>query len=88
VIVTAPLPRPRSGITRPSPKKTRSLDERPKGMNPAWGDAQIVLDFYQTCLRLLVWLLAAFACLGILASVMLLCLECLPSSRSAIPEEA
>ena len=52
-------------------------------MNKAWMDVQFVFDLYQTFLTLLVWLLATFACLGILASVMLLCLECLPSSRSA-----
>ena len=52
-------------------------------MNTAWGDAQFALDFYQTCLTLLVWLLASFGCFGILATVMLLCLECIPFTRSA-----
>ena len=55
-------------------------------MTTTWVDAQIVLDFYQTCLTLLVWLLATFACLGILASVMFLCVECatpLPDHRAA-----
>jgi len=52
-------------------------------MTTTWVDAQIVLDFYQTCLTLLVWLLASFAGLGILASVMFLCLECAtPLTRS------
>jgi len=52
-------------------------------MNTAWMDGQIVLDFYQAFLTLLVWLLASFACLGVLASVLLLCLECSPSTGSA-----
>jgi hypothetical protein len=55
-------------------------------MDTAWVDAQIVLDFYQTFLMLLVRLLASFACLGILASVMFLCVECaapLPDLRAA-----
>ena len=51
-------------------------------MSTAWMDAQLVVDFYQICLTLLVWLLATFACLGVLASVVLLCLECPPFSRS------
>ena len=52
-------------------------------MDTAWMDAQLVVDFYQTCLTLLVWLLAAFACLGVLASVLLFCLECSLSTGSA-----
>jgi len=55
-------------------------------MTTTWVDAQIVLDFYQACLTLLVWLLASFACLGILASVMFLCVEFatpLPDHRAA-----
>jgi hypothetical protein len=36
-------------------------------MNTAWTDAQFVFDFYQTCLTLLAWFLATFACLGVLA---------------------
>jgi hypothetical protein len=55
-------------------------------MNTAWMDAQFVFDFYQTFLTLLVWLLASFACLGILASVMFLFVECatpLPDYRAA-----
>jgi hypothetical protein len=39
-------------------------------MNTPWVDGQILLDFYQACLTLLVWLLATFAGLGILASGM------------------
>jgi hypothetical protein len=46
-------------------------------------DGQIVLDFYQAFLTLLVWLLASFACLGVLASVLLLYLECIPFTRPA-----
>ena len=59
---------------------------KPQAMDTAWVDAQIVLDFYQTFLMLLVRLLASFACLGILASVMFLCVECaapLPDLRAA-----
>ncbi len=52
-------------------------------MDAAWANGQIVLDFYQACLAVLVWLLASFACLGILASVVLLFLECNPFTRSA-----
>lgn len=52
-------------------------------MNTTWVDAQMVLDFYQAFLTLLVWLLAGFACPGILASMTLLCLECSPFARSA-----
>jgi hypothetical protein len=52
-------------------------------MNTAWMDGQFVLDFYQACLTLLVWLLATFACLGVLASGLLLCLECSSSTGSA-----
>lgn len=52
-------------------------------MKTAWMDAQFVLDFHQTCLTLLVWLLATFACLSVLASVLQLCLECSLSTRSA-----
>jgi hypothetical protein len=52
-------------------------------MNTAWIDGQFMLDFYQTCFILLVWLLASFACLGVLASVMLLCLECISSNGLA-----
>ena len=53
-------------------------------MDTAWMEGQFVLDFYQACLTLLVWLLASFAGLGILASVMFLCLECAtPLTRSA-----
>jgi len=52
-------------------------------MNTAWMDGQFVLDFYQAWLTVLVWLLATFACLGILASVILLFVECNPHSRSA-----
>jgi hypothetical protein len=55
-------------------------------MNPAWGDAQIVLGFYQACLTLLVWLLAAFACLTVFATGMFLWRECTtPSNRLASP---
>jgi len=39
-------------------------------MTTTWVDGQIVLDFYQAFLTLLVWILATFACLGILASGM------------------
>ena len=52
-------------------------------MNTAWMDGQFALDFYQTFLTLLAWLLATFACLGVLASVLQLCLECSPSTGSA-----
>jgi hypothetical protein len=53
-------------------------------MNTTWVDAQFVLDFYQAFLTLLVWLLATFACLGVLAAVMFLCWECShPFARSA-----
>jgi hypothetical protein len=53
-------------------------------MNTPWVDGQILLDFYQACLTLLAWLLASFACLGILASVMFLCVEyATPLTRSA-----
>jgi hypothetical protein len=52
-------------------------------MNTAWMDGQFVLDFYQALLTLLVWLLATFACLGVLATALLLCLECSPSTGSA-----
>jgi len=52
-------------------------------MDTAWLDGQFVLDFYQACLAVLVWLLATFACLGVLASVLQLCLECSPSTGSA-----
>jgi hypothetical protein len=53
-------------------------------MSTAWMDAQFVFDFYQACLTLLVWLLASFAGLGILASVMFLCVEyATPLTRSA-----
>ena len=53
-------------------------------MDMTWVAPQIALDFYQTCLTVLVWVLASFACLGILASVMFLCVECaapLPDHR-------
>ena len=53
-------------------------------MDTTWMDEQFVLDFYQTCLTLLFWLLATFACLGILASVIFLYVECaapLPDHR-------
>jgi hypothetical protein len=52
-------------------------------MNPTWMDAQFVLDVYQAFLTLLVCILATFACLGVLASVLVLCLECNPSTGSA-----
>jgi hypothetical protein len=44
-------------------------------MGRAWMDAQFALAVYQAFLTLLVWVLAAFACFGFLASVLLLCLE-------------
>ena len=52
-------------------------------MNTTWMDGQFVLDFYQACLAVLFWLLASLACLGVLATVMFLCLECIPSIRPA-----
>jgi hypothetical protein len=52
-------------------------------MNTTGMDGQFVLDFYQTFLTLLVWLLAALACLGILAWVIMLFVECNPFPRSA-----
>jgi hypothetical protein len=47
-------------------------------MGRACMDAQFELGVYQAFLTLLVWLLATFACLGIVASVVLLFLECSP----------
>jgi uncharacterized iron-regulated membrane protein len=55
-------------------------------MGTAWMDAQFVLDFYQTCLAVLVWLLATFACLTVLATAMFLWRErTTPSNRPASP---
>ena len=65
-------------ITRLSRKKTRSLDERPKTMNTEWMNEQFVLDFYQSFLTLLVWVLASFACLGLVASLALLFVDRAP----------
>jgi uncharacterized iron-regulated membrane protein len=55
-------------------------------MGTAWMDPQFVLDFYQACLTVLVWLLAAFACLTVFATVMFLWWErTTPSNRPASP---
>jgi hypothetical protein len=55
-------------------------------MGTAWMDAQFVLGFYQACLTLLAWLLAAFACLTVFANVMFLWHErTTPSNRPASP---
>jgi hypothetical protein len=54
-------------------------------MNSAWMDGQFVLSFYQTCLLMLAWLLTTFACLGILASVVMVCHECGSFSRLGSP---
>jgi hypothetical protein len=57
-----------------------------KAMSRAWMDAQFVLDFYQACPTLLVWLLASFACLTVLATVMFVWRErTTPANRPATP---
>ncbi len=55
-------------------------------MSRTWLDAQFVLGFYQACLGVLAWLLAAFACLSVFATVMFLWRErTTPSNRPASP---
>ena len=49
-------------------------------------DAQLVLGLYQVCPTVLAWLLAAFACLSVFATVMFLWRErTTPSNRPAGP---
>jgi hypothetical protein len=51
-------------------------------MNRAWMDTQFVLDFYQASLVIVVWFLAAFTCLGLLAALAYICRECILSKCS------
>jgi len=51
-------------------------------MNRAWMDARFALDFYQDALMLVVWLLAAFTCLGLTAVLVYVCRECILSRWS------
>jgi hypothetical protein len=44
-------------------------------MSPEWADAATLLKLYEAFLSFLVWLLASFACLAFLASVVPLLVE-------------
>jgi hypothetical protein len=52
-------------------------------MTTLWMDGEFVLASYLTCLALLFWLRAAFACFVLLASVLLFCFEWTPNTVSA-----
>ncbi len=54
-------------------------------MNAVWMDAHFMLDHYQESVLTLVWLLATFTCLWVLASLVLLYLECDPSTGLFVP---
>lgn len=53
-----------------------------------WMEGQFALSFYQAFLTLLVWLLATLACLGAVASLVMVCFECMSFFRPAslVPE--
>ena len=75
---STPLPRPLD-LNR---RKARNSCPKEGAMNRAWMDARFALDFYQDALTLVVWLLAAFTCLGALAALAYICRECILSKWS------